>query len=226
MERNSRLKSPITQSQIDLATRLRDLRLNANMSLADVASRIGISKVTLSRYETLDIVNIPSDNIELLSNVYNVSPSYIMGWDKSEENADTSRQYPFIPDAVAAGIPCTIEGRKKLPTIGISDTLMGKYAGNKHIVIMKVNGESMNRVIPNGSFVAVKTDIKTMNLKDGDLVVFGKEHEYSLKRFYDIGDKIIFKPDSDDPRFADQVYGKDDSVFIVGRVVVYMVNLI
>ena len=133
-------------------------------------------------------------------------------------------QYPFIPDAVAAGIPCTIEGRKELPTIGISDAIMGKYAGNKHILIMRVNGESMNNVIPSGSFIAVKTDIEVKNLKDGDLVVFGKEHEYSLKRFYDANDRIIFKPDSSDPRFTDHVYNKNDSVFIVGRVVLSIRN--
>ena len=143
---------------------------------------------------------------------------------KNYNISDSPFQYPFIPDAVAAGIPCTIEGRKELPTIGISDAIMGKYAGNKHILIMRVNGESMNNVIPSGSFIAVKTDIEVKNLKDGDLVVFGKEHEYSLKRFYDANDRIIFKPDSSDPRFTDHVYNKNDSVFIVGRVVLSIRN--
>ena len=137
---------------------------------------------------------------------------------------NTLSQYPFVPDAVAAGIPCTIEGRKELPTIGISDTIMGKYAGNKHILIMRVNGESMNKVIPNGSFVAVKTDIEVKSLKDGDLVVFGKEHEYSLKHFYDAGEKIVFKPNSTDVRFTDHVYDKDEPIFIIGKVVMSIRN--
>lgn len=137
---------------------------------------------------------------------------------------DSPYQYPFIPDAVAAGIPCTIEGRKELPTIGLSDTVMGKYARNKHILIMRVNGESMNKIIPSGSFIAVKTDIEVKSLKDGDLVVFGKEHEYSLKRFYNAGDRIIFKPDSSDPCFTDHVYSKDDIIFIIGKVVLSIRN--
>lgn len=139
---------------------------------------------------------------------------------------DTPRQYPFIPDAVAAGIPCTIEGRKDLPTIGISDAIMGKYAGNRHIIIMRVNGESMNKVIPNGSFVAVKTDVSVENLRDGDLVVFGKTHEYSLKHFYDGGNEVIFKPNSTDPTFRDHVFSKDETIKIVGKVVLYMVGLV
>lgn len=137
---------------------------------------------------------------------------------------DTPRQYPFIPDAVAAGIPCTIEGRNDLPTIGISDALMGKYAGNKHIVIMKVNGDSMNRVIPNGSFVAVKTDVDVTQLKDGDMVVFGKEHEYSLKHYYDAGEKVIFKPNSTNQTFTDHVYSKGENVCIIGKVVMSIRN--
>lgn len=137
---------------------------------------------------------------------------------------DTPRQYPFIPNAVAAGIPCSIEGVKELPTIGISDALMGKYAGNKHIVIMRVNGDSMNRVIPNGSFVAVKTDVDVTQLKDGDMVVFGKEHEYSLKHYYDAGEKVIFKPNSTNQTFTDHVYSKGENVCIIGKVVMSIRN--
>lgn len=145
---------------------------------------------------------------------------------ETQISADSPTQYPFIPDAVAAGIPCTIEGRKDLPTIGISDAIMGKYAGNRHIIIMRVNGESMNKVIPNGSFVAVKTDVNVENLHDGDLVVFGKAHEYSLKHFYDGGNEIIFKPNSTDPTFRDHVFSKDETIKIVGKIVLYMVGLV
>lgn len=213
--------------------KLYNARIDRNFTRAEVSQATGISDKLLFKYEKDIITNIPLDNLEKLCSFYGINPTYIVGWEdnttKSNENIfykalDTPKQYPFIPDAVAAGIPCTIEGRKELPTIGISDAIMGKYAGNKHILIMRVNGESMNKVIPSGSFIAVKTDIEVKNLKDGDLVVFGKEHEYSLKRFYDANDRIIFKPDSSDPRFTDHVYNKNDSVFIVGRVVLSIRN--
>lgn len=193
-----------------------------NETQTELAQALNINRSVVSSW--LLGTRFPRMNtVEELASHFGVQKSDLL--EKKNYNiSDSPFQYPFIPDAVASGIPCTIEGRKELPTIGISDAIMGKYAGNKHILIMRVNGESMNNVIPSGSFIAVKTDIEVKNLKDGDLVVFGKEHEYSLKRFYDANDRIIFKPDSSDPRFTDHVYNKNDSVFIVGRVVLSIRN--
>lgn len=193
-----------------------------NETQTELAQALNINRSVVSSW--LLGTRFPRMNtVEEIASHFGVQKSDLL--EKKNYNiSDSPFQYPFIPDAVAAGIPCTIEGRKELPTIGISDAIMGKYAGNKHILIMRVNGESMNNVIPSGSFIAVKTDIEVKNLKDGDLVVFGKEHEYNLKRFYDANDRIIFKPDSSDPRFTDHVYNKNDSVFIVGRVVLSIRN--
>lgn len=185
--------------------------------------KANLNKSTVSRYENMSQEPMIS-TIKNIADFYGVEVSELLG-KTTPEQAPLS-QYPFIPDAVAAGIPCTIEGRKDLPTIGISDAIMGKYAGNRHIIVMRVNGESMNKVIPNGSFVAIKTDVSVENLRDGDLVVFGKTHEYSLKHFYNAGDKVIFKPNSTDPTFADHVFDKDETIKIVGKVVLYMVGLV
>ena len=83
----SRKKNPPTKKEIELANKLRTKRLENNLSLQEVAEKLGISKVTVSRYETLDITNIPSDKIEGMAKLYNTTPAYLMGWeDKKEEN--------------------------------------------------------------------------------------------------------------------------------------------
>lgn len=212
---------------VDFKDRLLEAIEKSGLKQADIVDRTGISKGALSSYLS-GKYKPKQDNTYRLAKALNVDEGWLMGYDvPMRPNSTKSNyaieaktpQYPFIPDAVAAGIPCTIEGRKDLPTIGISDAIMGKYAGNRHIIIMKVNGESMNKVIPNGSFVAIKTDVSVENLRDGDIVVFGKTHEYSLKHFYDAGDKVIFKPNSTDPTFADHVFDKDETIKIVGKVV-------
>lgn len=219
---------------VDFKDRLLEAIEKSGLKQADIVDRTGISKGALSSYLS-GKYKPKQDNTYRLAKALNVDEGWLMGYDvPMRPNSTKSNyaieaktpQYPFIPDAVAAGIPCTIEGRKDLPTIGISDAIMGKFAGNRHIIIMRVNGESMNKVIPNGSFVAVKTDVSVENLRDGDLVVFGKTHEYSLKHFYNAGDKVIFKPNSTDPTFADHVFDKDETIKIVGKVVLYMVGLV
>lgn len=200
--------------------RLKQLRQQNNLSQEELGKLVGLQKAAIYKYENGILVNPKRDLIEKIASIFGVTPSFLMSWDNNEDmTPDYCRQYPYIPDSVAAGVPCTIEGVKELPTIALSDTIMGKYAGKKDIIIMKVNGESMNKIIPSGSFVAVATDVSVKNLRDGDLVVFGKEHEYSLKHFYDADDKIIFKPNSTDINFTDQVYPKDKNFQIVGKVV-------
>ena len=84
----SRKKNPPTKKEIELANKLRTKRLENNLSLQEVADKLGVSKVTVSRYETLDITNIPSDKIEGMAELYKTTPAYLMGWeDKKEENA-------------------------------------------------------------------------------------------------------------------------------------------
>lgn len=69
-----------TDAERAIARRLKELRISKGMSLDFASEKIGISKVTLYRYENLDIVNIPFGNIEKLAKLYGTIPEYIMGW--------------------------------------------------------------------------------------------------------------------------------------------------
>lgn len=231
----SRLKNPPTEKQVELANRLRNKRLELGLSLQEVAERLGISKVTIQRYETLDIVNIPSDNIEKLANLYEVSPAYIMGWDNTEDsekpsiNFLPSHHYTMVPYSVSAGALSEIESISNLPQISVPDAMLGRYAGNKNILLMTVNGESMNRVIEHESIIAVKTDIELTDLHDGDIVVISNDGEYTVKRYYNdtMNERFIFRPDSSCPSFTDIIFSYDnaDNLTLIGRVVMYNVFL-
>lgn len=207
---------------------LKELRTNKNLSLDDVSKQLGIARQTLYKYETGIITNIPLTRIEELAKIYRVKPGYIMGWKDDSKleilgKVDVSSNYPYIPFSVAAGSPISIDGISDMPSITIPNYLLGKYANNNDVIIMRVSGESMNKIIPNNSLIGVITNIDYRNLKNGDLVVFECNYEYSVKRFFDAGDKLIFKPDSTDPSFADIVVNKDENTRIVGKVIMYSI---
>lgn len=61
--------------------RIKKLRLERNLTQEEVGNYIGTSKQTLYKYENGIITNIPSDKIEALSKLFDVSPGYIMGWE-------------------------------------------------------------------------------------------------------------------------------------------------
>lgn len=70
-----------------LKENLKKRRLELNLTLDEVSSKLLISKPTLQRYESGVISNIPSDKIEKLAAILETTPSSLMGWE--EKNIDT-----------------------------------------------------------------------------------------------------------------------------------------
>lgn len=104
-----------------------------------------------------------------------------------------------------------IEGR--LP---IDPNLMGIVNPEEHF-FLRVNGESMNKVIRNGAFALIhKQDI----VKDGEIaVVLINGYDATLKKFTRQGDMIILEPQSTDETFKTQVYDKTTPIKILGKYV-------
>lgn len=63
-----------------IGERLKELRILNNFTLEEAGRKIGSTKQTLYKYENGIVTNIPSDKIEQLAEMYNSTPSYIMGW--------------------------------------------------------------------------------------------------------------------------------------------------
>ena len=80
---------------------------------------------------------------------------------------------------------------------------------------LKVNGESMNKIIKNGSFALIR---KTDWVENGEIaVVLVNGFDATLKKFTKQGDLVILEPMSNDPSFQTQVYNKDTEIKIIGK---------
>lgn len=210
---------------MNVGERIKRRREELKMSADDLGELVGKNRATIYRYEKNEIENMPYSIIEKLAKVLKVSPAYLMGWDDTPPVKPAS-EYRYFPIGVSAGLPINVEPIETAETITIPDELLGKWAGNKDIYFTRVNGESMNKVIPHGSLIAVK-QIEVENLKNGDIVVYSNGHDYAVKRFYQTEDKFIFRPESYDPVFTDYIIEKDDSeeLRLHGKVIAYIVNL-
>jgi transcriptional regulator with XRE-family HTH domain len=60
--------------------RIKKLRKDRGMTLADVAERLGVSRQTISRYETGRIKDVSIDSIAALAKVFHVPPAELTGW--------------------------------------------------------------------------------------------------------------------------------------------------
>ncbi|MEA0555597.1 XRE family transcriptional regulator [Lysinibacillus irui] len=133
--------------------------------------------------------------------------------------------YRYIPFSVSAGLPFEIDSVTNYDTIAITDELLGKHAGNKNVYFMRVNGDSMNNLFPHNSLIAVLPQT-VEDIKDGDIVVYSHNYDYSVKTFYRNENELIFKPNSNNPIFHDYVFKiNDENLRIHGKVILYIVNV-
>lgn len=61
--------------------RIKELRLKNGYTIEKLAEMIGVSKSTISKWENGYVDNMRQDMIFELSKIFNVTPTYIMGYD-------------------------------------------------------------------------------------------------------------------------------------------------
>lgn len=217
-------------------TVLRELRKKKQLTQAELAKLTGLTVSAISMYENGN--REPNfETLEVLADFFNVDMNSLL--DKhpplsaaphNAPAASASFEYTLIPVGISAGQMEDCEALSLLPKISVPDVIMGPYARDPHIVFMRVNGESMNRVIDNGATIAVMTGLERCQIQNGDIVIARYDGAgYTIKRYYDLPEKhqIILTPDSDDPGFLPIPinYESPDDLHIFGRVVMYSVIL-
>lgn len=71
-----------------IGQRIRSARERKNMTLDEVATCCKTTKQTIFKYENEIVTNVPYDKIYLLCKALDVSPSYLFGWDETEDSPD------------------------------------------------------------------------------------------------------------------------------------------
>lgn len=210
-----------------LGDAIKRLRKERGMTQTELSKHTGYSQNTISNHENGNRM-IDEIAIHKYAEAFHIPPAELFTSTPTLEilgRVDSMDQYPYIPAPIAAGFPTTIEGINEFLTISVPSYLLGKYKNNPHIVIARASGDSMNRVIPDQGYIAIYFGYPVENLCDGDIVVFSCDGDYSMKRYYDFEDKIVFRPDSYDPTYTDIVCQKDERLTIIGKVVMYSVVL-
>src|SRR5690625_467189 len=123
-----------------VGSRIRSIRLNKNLTQKELGEKVGVKHNKISSYERRTNES-EQDVLFRLANTLNVSINDFFPY---EENLllDSTQDYTFFPAHVSAGLPNEVDGITQSEKISISDTIMGKYAGNKDIYITKINGDS------------------------------------------------------------------------------------
>ena len=71
---------------IIIGERIKELRTLSNMSQDELGRRIGVQRAAINKYEKGTVSNIPLNTIEKIANIFEVSPSYIVGWNDTQQS--------------------------------------------------------------------------------------------------------------------------------------------
>ena len=209
-----------------IATNLKRLMEERDISNVELSEKIGVSQSTVGKW--LLEKSVPRMGaIEKLAKYFNVNKSDILEY-KPNIIKLPSQTYKLLPNTAGAGLMDYELDISELETIDVPDQFLGRYAGRKDILILKVNGESMNKIIPDQSYVGIIYKDYDYLPKTGDIIVYRLRGEgLGIKRFIDMYDEIMLKPESTEQIYKEQRFKKEtaDDFEILGKVIMYNVRL-
>ena len=84
-----------------IGDRIRKYRNLQGLSQTELADMIKVSKQTLYKYENNIITNVPSDKIEAIASIMNISPAQLMGWEDSADTNNTPVQNDLLSNTIS-----------------------------------------------------------------------------------------------------------------------------
>lgn len=206
---------------------LKNIRKASGLSQAEAAKAFDVPLGTYRNWE--QCIYMPRDNktLKQIADYFDVSMEALFGYDVVEpgafsdfpEEKDAKFRYvPLVAD-IAAGIP--VEPDEIIDHIPIPNEVMRKHPS---AFLLRINGTSMNRVLPNGCYALV--DPKRIDvIDDHAYAVKVNGAQATAKRVRKLAHGIELVPDSLDPTWKPMVCDKDDpkydEVSIEGEIVWY-----
>ena len=206
----------------DIVKIIKNKRDELNLSLRDLSSKTGISSSTLQRYETME-TNMPIDKFQIICDVLGLEADKLLSnknyssQEKSNLNIDTvNTDYIMIPlyESISAGYGASnSEFIEMIPVFGL------KKNGTTYFAV-KVEGDSMEPKIPNGSTIIIKKDIQ---IESGEIGAFNLNDENFVKQKKVVKDRLILH--SFNLAYDDKLVNEYDDFKEYGKVVKVMIDL-
>ena len=199
----------------NMYNRIKKLRLQRGWSQEELAKKIGYAdKTSIAKIEA-GKVNLPQSKIIAFSNVFFVTPSYLMDGNNSLPNSTKRKGIPInVLGRVAAGIPI-----ESVEEIIDTEEITEELAATGDFFGLQIKGDSMEPRITEGDVVIVRQQEDAENGETVIVLINGEDA--TCKRLKKYSDGIMLL--SNNPKYEPMVFSKqeiiDKSVKIIGKVV-------
>lgn len=214
------------------AERLRELRNEKKMTMKDLADKLSLTEQAISMYERNE--RRPNfEKLEEIADFFNIDMNYLLG--KSIIKNSYASELTEIPldniifddyfplhywSGLSAGSFEELIEAEPDSVVYVPITFQNK---KKRLHAFKINGTSMNNVIPDGSIVVSEDNYNNaIKYSDGTIVVAFMDGTATVKRLYSSEDSITLSPDSTDKSHMPIIVPKDKELVIIGKVIWHM----
>ena len=191
-----------------IGVRLKTSREQNDLTIKDVANRIGLSTSTISRYENGIVENVSLPTMQMLADLYKVNVLWLLG--KSEEkhertiNKQSTISVPLV-GTIAAGTPILAEENIER-YFNIDSSIKADFC-------LRIKGDSMiNEGIHNNDIVFIHQQPILENGEIGAVIIDG---EATLKRFYKTDTGIVLQPANE--KYAPIIVDENSNLIIAGK---------
>lgn len=207
-----------------MKTNLKEVRKASGYTQEQAAKRSGIALGTLRRWEQ-GVHEPDMESIILLADLYGVTTDTILGSRFAEPITGikpTTDGFVDVPlyGSIAAGTP--IEMIEVEDVHPVPSEVANKFPD---AFLLRVEGESMNRIIPNGAYALVDPrETVDHDMKPYAICVNG--YDATIKRVHHLNNGFELVPDSNDPTYESKIYNYNEPdtevITVIGEVVYYV----
>lgn len=193
------------------------LRVAHGLTQLQLAEIAGVSRGAVSQWEG-GFSEPRMGAIQKIADYFNITKASLI----EDEPVDDFIEVPLY-GSIAAGEPIemvSFDNRYPVPS-----KIRERYPNG---FLLRVDGESMNRILPNGSYAYIDpSEVVDKPMMPYAVCVNG--HNATIKRVRGLNNGFELVPDSNDPTYKSQIfdYGVEgtDEVTVIGRVVWHCIPL-
>lgn len=226
---------------MNIFDRIKNRRKELNMSQEELAIKTGYkTKSAISRIENGNR-DISQSQIKIFAKALNTTPEYLMGLktefsqppidfsnltkeeleEVAEENHIPYTKIDYIDQPLYCSSPdVDILEYEEHNTVIMSDNLLKGIKNKNRLMLARATGDSMDEIIPDGSFVIIQRVEPYDNIQNHDIVLYNYENSLSIKEFIRDENGLIMRPHSTNPIHKDNIYSfenlKENPLFIIG----------
>ena len=205
----------------EISKKIKALRLKYNISMDDLAQKIGKNRATIYRYENGDIEDLPMSILKPLADALHTTPAYLMGWE--EYSTNTIKPIPItkvkvpILGTVACGQPIFADERLECYVDAIGNI-------NPDFALWAKGDSMVEARIFDGDLIFVK---KQEMVENGEIAVVLIDEEVTLK-------KVLYEPEKGrlmlipaNKNYLPLIYEGEElnKIRILGKAVAFQSNL-